>query len=32
MIEKRPLSSVVAVNDGGEAPGFSATTVAPLRG
>ena len=32
MIEKRPLSSVVAVNDGGDAAGFSATTVAPFSG
>ena len=32
MIEKRPLSSVVAVNDEGDAAGFSATTVAPLMG
>src|ERR1044071_6866888 len=32
MIEYRPLSSVVAVNDEGEAFGFSAVTVAPLIG
>ena len=32
MIENRPLSSVVAVNEGGDAAGFSATTVAPLTG
>ena len=32
MIEKRPLSSVVAVNDEGDDAGFSATTVAPLIG
>jgi hypothetical protein len=29
MIEKRPLSSVVAVNELGDALGFSAVTVAP---
>ena len=32
MIEKRPLSSVVAVKLLGDAPGFSAVTVAPLIG
>src|SRR5262245_39296084 len=32
MIEKRPLSSVVAVKLLGEAPGFSAVMVAPLIG
>ena len=32
MIEKRPLSSVVAVKLLGEAAGFSAVTVAPLIG
>ena len=32
MIEKRPLSSVVAVKLLGDASGFSAVTVAPLIG
>ena len=32
MIENRPLSSVVAENEGGDAAGFSATTVAPFSG
>src|ERR671910_2279734 len=32
MMEYRPRSSVVAVNDDGEAFGFSAVTVAPFRG
>jgi hypothetical protein len=32
MIEKRPLSSVVAVKLLGDAAGFSAVTVAPLIG
>src|SRR5688500_8781049 len=32
MIEYRPLSSVVAVNDEGDAFGFSAVTVAPFKG